>query len=189
MVRFVASAIRFLNPLFYSMKLSAKTRYASRILLDLALHATDSPQRVTDIALRTGISVSFIEQIIKPLKRAGLVLSKRGPAGGHRLAGARERISLGDVVRIMEGNVDLAMCIHDPTQCGRVETCLTRNAWKRASDAMLRELDAITLADLVQNGGYCSPASLRAHGGLKEGPLAEPEGCRMQEGVFSRRKR
>ena len=139
------------------MKLSAKTRYASRILLDLARHQNGPLQRVTDIAKRTGITTSFIEQIIKPLKRAGLVVSKRGAAGGHRLHKKSETITLGDIVRIMEGSPELSACLSSPHQCARVSRCPTRAAWQRGTDALLRELDAISLSDLVQNNGECCP--------------------------------
>ncbi|NCD24348.1 MAG: Rrf2 family transcriptional regulator [Deltaproteobacteria bacterium] len=134
------------------MKLSAKTRYASRILLDLALSDNGSPQRVQDIAERTGITVPFIEQIIKPLKHAGLVVSKRGASGGHQLGKSTDSISLGDIVRIMEGSAELSVCLSSPERCARAEGCPTRAAWRRATDAMLRELDAITVADLMRNG-------------------------------------
>lgn len=76
------------------MKLSAKSRYASRILLDLALHENGGLHRVNDISRRTGITVPFIEQIMKPLKQAGLIASKRGAAGGHQLRRAANEITL-----------------------------------------------------------------------------------------------
>lgn len=131
------------------MKLSAKSRYASRILLDLALHGVSGPRCVQDISESTGITVPFIEQIIKPLKHAGLVTSKRGASGGHQLNRPADQISLGDIVRIMEGSVDLAACLSSPESCDRTDICLTRAAWQRATDAMLRELDTITLAELA----------------------------------------
>lgn len=137
------------------MKLSAKSRYASRILLDLALHNEGVPHRVNDISDRTGITVPFIEQIIKPLKHAGLVASKRGAAGGHQLKRSADMITLGDIVRIMEGSVELSACLSAPDVCGRAEDCLTRAAWQRATDAMLRELDTITLAELAKGAPNC----------------------------------
>ena len=137
------------------MKLSAKSRYAARILLDLALNDHGMLQRVNDISYRTGITVPFIEQIIKPLKNSGLVVSKRGAAGGHQLNRPADAITLGDIVRIMEGNVELVACLSSPEACERVEDCLTRNAWKRATEAMLRELDTITLAELVKSSTKC----------------------------------
>lgn len=137
------------------MKLSAKSRYASRILLDLALHDEGIPHRVNDIAERTGITVPFIEQIIKPLKHAGMVASKRGAAGGHQLSRPAEQITLGDIVRIMEGSVELSACLGSPELCDRTAVCLTRAAWQRATDAMLRELDTINLAELAKGAPNC----------------------------------
>ena len=137
------------------MKLSAKSRYASRILLDLALHDEGIPHRVNDIAERTGITVPFIEQIIKPLKHAGMVASKRGAAGGHQLSRPTEQITLGDIVRIMEGSVELSACLSSPELCDRTAVCLTRAAWQRATDAMLRELDTINLAELAKGAPNC----------------------------------
>lgn len=137
------------------MKLSAKSRYASRILLDLALHNEGIPHRVNDISERTGITVPFIEQIIKPLKHAGMVASKRGAAGGHQLCRPPEEITLGDIVRVMEGTVELSACLTDPGLCDRIDTCPTRAAWQRATDAMLRELDTITLAELAKGAPNC----------------------------------
>lgn len=137
------------------MKLSAKSRYASRILLDLALHNEGVPHRVNDISERTGITVPFIEQIIKPLKHAGMVTSKRGAAGGHQLGRSPENITLGDIVRIMEGSVELSACLSAPELCERTAVCPTRAAWQRATDAMLRELDTITLAGLAGGAPNC----------------------------------
>jgi Rrf2 family protein len=137
------------------MKLSAKSRYASRILLDLALHNEGVPHRVTDISERTGITVPFIEQIIKPLKHAGMVSSKRGAAGGHQLSRSAEEITLGDIVRVMEGSVELSACLSDPALCARTDVCPTRAAWERATKAMLRELDTITLAELAKGAPDC----------------------------------
>ena len=137
------------------MKLSAKSRYASRILLDLALHHAGIPHRVTDISQRTGITVPFIEQIMKPLKQAGLIISKRGAAGGHQLKRAAKDITLGEVVRIMESTNELSACLSSPEICPRSEVCQTRDAWQRATNAMFKELDTITLEELSQNTSVC----------------------------------
>ena len=84
------------------MKLSAKTRYAARILLDLARHEKAEPVPATRLSQHTGVSVQFIEQILKPLKLAGLTQSTRGASGGHSLAKKPADITLADVVHLME---------------------------------------------------------------------------------------
>ncbi len=134
------------------MKLSARTRYATRLLLDLAQHAdSNNPVTTTTLSEVSGISVQFIEQILKPLKKAGLVSSVRGAAGGHMLTHGPEATSIGDVIRIMEGGIDLTHCCQDDIakDCPRTDRCLTRVVWLRASRALARELDAITLKDVI----------------------------------------
>lgn len=131
------------------MKLSARSRYATRLLLDLALHDDDTPLRTTVLSESTGITVQFIEQIIRPLKKAGLITSKRGAAGGHILDKDPAEVTVGEVVRIMEGGINLTDCVGDKSICSRSGDCRTRLVWKRASRVLEEELDSITLADLM----------------------------------------
>ncbi len=134
------------------MKLSARTRYATRLLLDLAMHGDgENPVTTTTLSEHSGISVQFIEQILKPLKKSGLVSSVRGASGGHLLTQTPETISIGDIIRVMEGGIDLTHCCQEAIakDCPRMGKCLTRVVWLRASRALARELDAITLADLA----------------------------------------
>lgn len=133
------------------MKLSARSRYATRLLLDLAMHDDDSPLRTAVLSESTGITVQFIEQIIRPLKKAGLIVSKRGATGGHILDKDPATITVGEIVRIMEGGINLTDCVGDKTICSRSATCRTRLVWKRASEVLEQELDSITLADLMAN--------------------------------------
>lgn len=133
------------------MKLSARSRYATRLLLDLALRQTDSPQRTTILSESTGITVQFIEQILRPLKKAGLIVSVRGATGGHILDKDPSEISVGEVVRIMEGGIKLTDCVTDESLCERSPICRTRKVWVRASKVLEEELDSITLADLMKD--------------------------------------
>ena len=137
------------------MKLSARSRYATRLLLDLALSQTDdSPRRTTLLSEATGITVQFIEQILRPLKQAGLVVSVRGAAGGHILNRDPAEITVGEIVRIMEGGVKLTDCVFDENLCERASTCRTRHVWVRASKVLEQELDSVTLADLMADPGH-----------------------------------
>lgn len=131
------------------MKLSARARYAARLLLDLAPSDEGSPVRATTLSANTGISVQFIEQIIRPLKKAGLIDSVRGASGGYYLKANPQEITLGQVVRIMEGGISLADCCADPETCGRSQDCKTRSVWARASRALEEELDSIPLTELL----------------------------------------
>lgn len=133
------------------MKLSARSRYATRLLLDLALHETDTPLRTTVLSESTGITVQFIEQIIRPLKKAGLIVSVRGATGGHILDKDPKDVTVGDIVRIMEGGISLTDCVTDESICERSPICKTRKVWQRASKVLEDELDSITIADLMKD--------------------------------------
>lgn len=132
------------------MKLSARSRYATRLLLDLAMHQEDTPLRTTVLSESTGITVQFIEQIIRPLKKAGFIVSVRGAAGGHILDKDPAEITVGDVVRIMEGGIQLTDCVADESICARSPQCITRRVWLRASKVLEEELDSITLQYLLE---------------------------------------
>lgn len=138
------------------MKLSARSRYAARLLLDLAMREAETPVRTSLLSEGTGITVQFIEQIIRPLKKEGLVKSVRGATGGHILNRDPAEITLGQIVRTMEGGINIVACLDCETECDRSAECKTRNVWERASRAMEQELDSITLADLLDSPTNCA---------------------------------
>jgi len=135
------------------MRLSTKSRYGTRMLLDIAENCRCGPVSVAEIAARTGISEKYMEKVIRRLKKAGLVLSKRGPKGGHMLTRPADSITVGDVVRALEDWVVLKGCsISKDTcaTCSRVDTCPTKDVWEQASAVMLQTLDAYTLQSLLK---------------------------------------
>ena len=133
------------------MKLSTKSRYGTRLMLDLAQHYQEGPIHLAQVATRQGISVKYLEQIIIPLKKADYIRSVRGPKGGHALALAPEEITVGEIVALLEEGTSLVECLHNDKVCERTQTCLTRGLWKEAGRALFDKLYAITLAD-VMNG-------------------------------------
>ncbi|MDL2315947.1 Rrf2 family transcriptional regulator [Desulfovibrio sp. OttesenSCG-928-A18] len=138
------------------MKLSARSRYASRILLELAREKSATPVSAATLSQHTGVSVQFVEQILKPLKQSGLTKSVRGAAGGHRLAKPAEEITLGEVVRLMEEGILLTVCCGDKAnECPRRDGCLTRRAWMQVSKSLEQELDSISIASLLQGDLVC----------------------------------
>jgi Rrf2 family protein len=135
------------------MKLSTRSRYGARILVDLARHKDQGPIQMSEISKRQDISVKYLEQLIRPLKQANLVTSVRGPKGGHLLAKNPEDISLGQVVRLFEGQADLVECVSFPEKCPMSDDCQLRLAWRDATEVLYEKLDATTISVLM-NGDY-----------------------------------
>lgn len=132
------------------MKLSTRSRYGTRLMLDLAQHYREGPLQLGDIAKRQEVSVKYLEQIIIPLKKAHYIASVRGRKGGHVLTKPPEEITVGEIVALLEESSGLVECSKDTTVCERADFCPTRLLWKEASEAMFDRLEGITLADLVE---------------------------------------
>ena len=135
------------------MKLSTRSRYGARLLVDLARNRDRGPVQIGEISKRQEISVKYLEQLIRPLKKAKLVTSVRGPKGGHLLSEKPENITLGQVVRLFEGQADLVECIRFPEKCQMSDDCQVRLAWRDATEVLYEKLDATTIADLM-DGSY-----------------------------------
>lgn len=131
------------------MKLSTRSRYGTRILLELARQSDRHPVQVSVISRKQDIPVKYLEQLIRTLKKADLITSVRGAKGGHLLARDPETISLGAIVRLFEEQHELVRCISSPDVCHMADDCRVRLAWKEATDALYERLDAITIADLL----------------------------------------
>ncbi|MGD8519552.1 MAG: Rrf2 family transcriptional regulator [Desulfobacterales bacterium] len=132
------------------MKLSTRSRYGTRILVDLARHNDQGPVQIGEISKRQDISVKYLEQLIRPLKQANLVESVRGPKGGHMLAKNPEEITLGQIVRLFEGQSDLVECVSNPEKCNMADDCQVRLAWRDATRVLYEKLDSTTIADLMR---------------------------------------
>lgn len=131
------------------MRISTTTHYASRLLLDLALNAHQAPIPASKLSGHTGIPIKFVEKIIRPLKAAGLVKSVRGAMGGHYLGCRPEDVTLGNVVRLMDGGIRLAQCAANDESCNKCQDCRTRAVWRGVTETLERELDSITLRDMM----------------------------------------
>jgi len=116
--------------------------------MDLARHYDQGPVQISAISKRQDISVKYLEQIIRWLKGAKLISSVRGPKGGHMLARRPEEITLGQVVRLFEGQSELVECISHPERCPMSDDCRVRLAWQEANQALFEKLDTTTIADL-----------------------------------------
>ena len=133
------------------MKLSTRSRYGTRMMLDLAQHYDQGPVQIGAVSKRENISVKYLEQLIIPLKKANFVKSVRGPKGGHMLAKPPEEITVGEIVRILEGGINLSSCVENPEVCDRTTRCLTRGVWEEATKAMYDKLNSVTLSKMINN--------------------------------------
>lgn len=131
------------------MKLSTKGRYATRALLDLALHGDHGLVLAKDISGRIGVSESYLEQLFIPLKTAGLVRAVRGARGGFALARPASEINLSHIIQATEGSVAPADCVDDASMCSRSSQCVTRDVWAEMKSAMDNILGNTTLQNLV----------------------------------------
>ena len=132
------------------MKLSTRSRYGTRLMLELAEHYHQGPLHLSTIALQQGISVKYLEQIIIPLKKAKYIQSVRGPKGGHSLAKPPAEITIGEIVALLEDGASLAECSDNPMICERSPICSTRYLWQVAAQVMFDKLHSITLADVLK---------------------------------------
>lgn len=131
------------------MKISTKIRYGTRAMLELACHYGEGPIELKEIAKRESISLKYLEQVIVPLRTAGLVKSVRGSKGGYSLAKPPSEICLNDLIEILEGPLNLIECLNDSKVCQKIPTCVTRDIWKEVSEAIQGIFHSVTLEDMV----------------------------------------
>lgn len=131
------------------MKLSARSRYGVRLMLTLAKSYGQGPLYLKDIARIEEISEKYLSLIMIPLRGVGLVNSTRGSHGGYTLAKPPEKITLKDIVDVLEGNC-IVDCVKDPAACSRVPTCASRDIWAMLEGKIAETLDSITLQQLVR---------------------------------------
>jgi Rrf2 family protein len=152
------------------MRLTTKSRYGTRLILDLAVNAQKGPVPLADVSRRQNISLKYLEQLIRKLKAAGLVKSQRGPFGGHMLKKAPDKITVGEIVRTLEETTAITDCSErDEKLCGvcnKAGDCLSRWVWIEASNAMFSRLDEITIGGLLsgKSGQFDSKASKSSQG-------------------------
>jgi Rrf2 family cysteine metabolism transcriptional repressor len=132
------------------MKLSTRGQYGARALLDIAVHYDGNPVLLKDIAKRQAISAQYLEHLISPLIKAGIVRSIRGARGGVTLAKPPEEIKLSQVIQILEGSTAPVECVDNPKVCPRSDSCVTRDVWEKMKRAMTQVLESTTLQDLVE---------------------------------------
>jgi Rrf2 family cysteine metabolism transcriptional repressor len=137
------------------LRVSTKGEYGVRIMVDLARHYYSSrPRSLTDISQAEQLPLAYLEQLVKLLREAEppLVISTRGAHGGYRLSRPPQEITMGEIVRVLEGPIAPMICATEGemTQiCGFLDSCKTKFLWTRVRDAVAQALDSMTLADLL----------------------------------------
>ena len=133
------------------MKISTKGRYALRLMTDLAIHKDDGYISIKTVSQRQNISEKYLEQIISPLSKAGLVKSIRGAQGGYILTRPAAEITAGDILRAAEGTIAPVECCE--SGCDRSDGCVTFGLYKKIQDAVDSVVDSVTLADMLADAG------------------------------------
>jgi Rrf2 family protein len=151
------------------MKLSTKGRYGLRAVLDLAMNGETEAVALSGISERQNISISYLEQLIAKLKKAGIVKSIRGAQGGYLLARKPEEISVGDILRTLEGDLNIVDCaeiLGGGETCSGSDLCVTKYVWMRISDSINNTVDTMMLSELVEES-----KRVRAEHGINDGDL------------------
>lgn len=134
------------------MKISTKGRYALRMMIDLAMNDSGSYVALKDTAERQGISKKYLEQIVPLLNKADLLRTNRGYQGGYALAKSPEQYTVGEILRVTEGNLSPVSCLQYPeNECPRASGCLTLPVWEGLYKAINDYLDSVTLQDIIDN--------------------------------------
>src|SRR5215213_6499004 len=136
-----------------AMKVSSRGEYGVRAMVTLARHYGLGPVSIAAMARESSVPSAYLEQLIGPLRKAGLVESRRGAHGGYQLTRSPDRVKVGEVYRVMEGPVAPMDCVSEDLAdqtCPLIEGCETRPVWLKVRDSIVDAIDSITLADLIK---------------------------------------
>jgi Rrf2 family cysteine metabolism transcriptional repressor len=136
------------------LRVSTKGEYGVRIMVDLARHYGQRPRSLTDISQAEMLPLAYLEQLVKLLRESEppLVASTRGAHGGYKLSRDPASITMGEVVRVLEGPISPMICATEGEMsqvCNFLDSCKTKYLWAKVRDAVANTLDSITLADLT----------------------------------------
>ena len=135
-----------------TLKITTKGRYGLRALIDLARYSEIEPVSISSIATRQEISERYLEQLMTLLKKAGIIRSIRGAGGGYVLAKEIDEISVGDVLRALEGSLESVECsgFNAEDSCEASGGCVTKYVWQRINESINRTVDEFSLKQLVE---------------------------------------
>lgn len=138
------------------MKISTKGRYGLRAYIDLVRYSTEEPVSISSISARQDISERYLEQLMALLKKAGLVQSIRGAGGGYLPARNPEEVSVGEVLRALEGSLEPVTCaaFHPEEECKVKDSCVTKYVWKKINESVANAVDSIMINTLVNESAF-----------------------------------
>jgi Rrf2 family cysteine metabolism transcriptional repressor len=131
------------------MKLSTRTRYGIRAILELAEHYGEGPLQLRIIAHDQGVSIKYLEQLMAMLKSAGIVKSVRGSKGGYVLAKSPALVKVSECFECLEGTVITTECVDSNSYCERKNNCMARQLWADVQNAVMGVLESMTLQSIV----------------------------------------
>lgn len=175
------------------LRVSTKGEYGVRIMVDLARHYGGRPRSLTDISQAEALPLAYLEQLVKLLREAEppLVMSTRGAHGGYKLSRPPEQITMGEIVRVLEGPIAPMICATEGEMsqiCNFLDSCRTKYLWAKLRDAVAHTLDMMTLADLVIESSVASeinelidPARFIALSDIRVSPTTTAKGYYIAE--------
>lgn len=138
------------------MKLSTKGRYGVKAMVDLAIHYSEEPVSIKNISERQNISECYLEQLFSPLRKAELIKSVRGAQGGYVLSRDPEKITVADIMGVLEGPIEISNCLEEES-CNNIDNCATRLLWARIKESMDAVMKTTTLKDIVEDYKNMNP--------------------------------
>ncbi|MBW2003683.1 MAG: Rrf2 family transcriptional regulator [Deltaproteobacteria bacterium] len=132
------------------MKLSTRARYGTRVLLELALHWGKGSVLLKDISQRQQIPLPYLQQLIGPLVKKGIIKTTRGARGGISLLKPPKEVILSEVIQLLEGSITPVACVDNPELYPRSDTCVTHDIWAEVKRAIDRVLESTSFEDLVE---------------------------------------
>lgn len=134
------------------MILSTKGRYGLKMMYEFALNYGTGPMSLKEVAQNQQLSETYLEQLVAHLRKAGLVNSVRGAQGGYELSRKPEEITVGEIIRLLEGPLAPSDCVlDDEPECSRADYCVTRLIWEKIMESINNVIDSITLNDMVND--------------------------------------
>jgi Rrf2 family protein len=131
------------------MQLSTKARYAVRAMIELAVNYGKGPTLLKEIATRQEISEKYLEQLMGPLRAAGLIYTLRGNKGGYILGKDPREVTVYNVISVVEGSLAPVPCVDKAEICHRAPFCVARNIWSDLKTKIIIQLDSVSLAELA----------------------------------------